>query len=365
MTDSVDEAGEDGLNASLKHLRSILMIDGTSNSKQVVKFEEQIKHLESQLKREKSLRAKQESSYEALSKYNKELTLQLESLAKANECNENKFNTANRALQTEKVNLHTQHEEWKAEKEKLKKELNEYKNEAEKSKIRFLYFQQQVKELTNVSDGLKGDIVKLEKEMEESRGGYEEKLRNEAKQRDDLKSMMQETETKLKKEVRIQSCNNERLHHGVLELNNFIFRFQLEQVNQKLKEAKEEYSGAIESIGAFLKKEEHENTSIDSLSDESKSFEDLSEELHLKIAALGEKRVELDEELELSNQINEEKAIELEKWYERIYFLSFLQNNYMLLTSFLRLKQPGRITIGSRRVEDTQRVLQRRKQSKY
>lgn len=195
-------AEEDGLNSSLKHLRSILMIDAASNAG-VVKFEEQIKHLEGRLKEERSLRAKQETSYEALSKYNKELSLQLDAVTKLNQTNEDKYNSANRSLQSEKTQLDRKQTEWTSETDKLKNDLKESQNESEKNKTRCLYFQQQIEELKTESKELKADIVKLKSEIEANQNEYKERLQDETNKQDELKKQMKETKDTLEDEVSI------------------------------------------------------------------------------------------------------------------------------------------------------------------
>jgi chromosome segregation ATPase len=197
---------DEGLASSLANLRSILNIDNSptksSHSTSVVlRGFERITEVESQLKEEKSLRQKQEESYEALSKYNKELAMQLELLNKSRAKLEDRFNTSDRALQAEKAQLAKEQTERKTEMEKMEKEKSESLNEIERLKARNLFFQRQNEELKvfhQQSKDLKAELEAQTREMEEKQAHFEERHKKAVRMREELEQRLEETKSTMK-----------------------------------------------------------------------------------------------------------------------------------------------------------------------
>lgn len=103
----------------------------------------------------------------------------------------------------------------------------------------------------------------------------------------------------------------------------FFFFFQthqLERANNKLRLAKEEFVSAIESVSAFLKDEEHEETT-GAVDIDDRKIMDLGEELHQKISTLGDKKFDVDEELEVTKSEFEGRTLELKNRYENQLFV--------------------------------------------
>lgn len=207
---------DEGLASSLANLRSILNIDNSptksSHSTSVVlRGFERITEVESQLKEEKSLRQKQEESYEALSKYNKELAMQLELLNKSRAKLEDRFNTSDRALQAEKAQLAKEQTERKTEMEKMEKEKSESLNEIERLKARNLFFQRQNEELKvfhQQSKDLKAELEAQTREMEEKQAHFEERHKKAVRMREELEQRLEETKSTMKAEVSVHSWHN-------------------------------------------------------------------------------------------------------------------------------------------------------------
>eukprot|EP00980_Cylindrotheca_fusiformis_P020984 scaffold7987_cov200-Cylindrotheca_fusiformis.AAC.13 len=198
---------ENGLASSLASLRSILKIDSPtrpSHPKSLLRGFERITELENQLKEEKQLRDKQERSYEALSKHNKELAMQVELLTKSRATMEDKYHKSDRALQAEKAQTVEKQSEWTKEKENLEKINAEHSNEIERLKARSLFFQRQheeLKEFQQQAYDLKAELEALKNEMDEKQAQHEERNKNEINLREELERRLEDTESTLKSEV--------------------------------------------------------------------------------------------------------------------------------------------------------------------
>lgn len=191
---------DDGLASSIANLRSILKIESPSadsHNKSLFRGLERITELESQLKEEKALRNKQEESYEALSKYNKELAVQVELLTKSRENMEDKFNNSDRALQAEKAKLEEKQSEWTKATDQLEKEKSENLHEIERLKARNLFFQRQNEELKVFQQ----QLADLKVELEALKREMAEKEAEAARTRGNLEQRLVETEGNLKEEV--------------------------------------------------------------------------------------------------------------------------------------------------------------------
>jgi DNA repair exonuclease SbcCD ATPase subunit len=207
---------DEGLASSLANLRSILNIDNSpkksSHSASVVlRGFERITEVESQLKEEKSLRRMQEESYEALSKYNKELSMQLELLNKSRAKLEDRFNSSDRALQAEKAQLAKEQTERKTEMERMEKEKSESLNEIERLKARNLFFQRQNEELKvfhQQSKDLKAELEAQKQEMEEKQAHSEERHNIAVRRREELEQRLEEIEKTMKAEVSVHSWHD-------------------------------------------------------------------------------------------------------------------------------------------------------------
>lgn len=204
------------LKSSVAKLRTLLNVDGESNVPQWAK--DRMQELDEHLKEEKFIRSKQEESYDALSKYNKELTEQIETLAKSRDALEEKLHRSEEALYLEKKLLENKENKWKQEKRQLELQDSQKQAKIETLNARNGYYQKEnddfkndhrrAKEVQKEVDALKeelkkkqGDNEALKKEMEEKQAASEEQYKQEVQKREDTEKRLVDMEATLHQEV--------------------------------------------------------------------------------------------------------------------------------------------------------------------
>lgn len=214
--DGVIEQTNKSLKSSLANLRSLLKVDVESHVPPWCK--DRMKELETDLKEEKFIRSKQDESYDALSKCNRELTGQVERLAKSRDELEAKWNRSEETVQSGKKVLLDKVAEWKREKEQLETQNSQNQYKIETLIARNNFYQNQIeglqederkaKEVRKELDELKDYIEKKEAENAELKGeikakqaASEEKYNAEVRAREKLKKALEDTEATLIQEV--------------------------------------------------------------------------------------------------------------------------------------------------------------------
>mmetsp|Transcript_42223 Transcript_42223/g.102040 ORF Transcript_42223/g.102040 Transcript_42223/m.102040 type:complete len:613 (+) Transcript_42223:595-2433(+) len=229
------------LKSSLAKLRTLLNVDGESNVPQWCK--DRMQELDEHLKEEKFIRSKQEESYDAITKYNKELMGQMEALTKSREKVEERLHRSEEAVHLEKKLLENKENKWKQEKAQLELENSQKQAKIETLNARNGYYQKENEDFKNDHrrakaiqkdlDELKEEMKKkeaeneaLKKEMAEKQAASEEQYNQEVQKRENVEKRLEDTEATLNQE--------------------------LKETKSKLEKAEEEVSSAAKSLASFL-----------------------------------------------------------------------------------------------------------------
>lgn len=205
------------LKSSLTKLRSLLNVDGESNVPQWCK--DRIAELEEHLKEEKFIRSKQEESYDALSKCNKELTGQIEQLTKSRQTVEEKLHRSEEAVHLEKKLLENKEKKWKEEKQQMELQHSQKQAKIETLTARNAYYKKEnedfkddhrrVREIQKQLDQLKEEMKqkeaeneRLKEEMAAKQAANEEKYNEEVNKRETAEKRLLDKEASLNQEVR-------------------------------------------------------------------------------------------------------------------------------------------------------------------
>ena len=214
-----NDAGGDevGIMSSIKALKSVLMIDSPSQrllsankpsiamqqsryqerrtyEEQIEQLQTTVADLEGRLKaskeeaeKESSVRKTLETTYEALSKHKKELSVQLELVSKSRSSLEEKLETLSKKASEEKASFAQQRREWEPQVAILKEKNEEISKTSEEWEARCLSSQREVEEL-------KSQVESLKTQMQESEARHQESSQQHAQAEEALKHRLEETE---------------------------------------------------------------------------------------------------------------------------------------------------------------------------
>lgn len=114
-----------------------------------------------------------ESTYDALAKHKKELSVQLELVTKSREAAEEKIEQMRTTLNNERAAMAKERVEWKPEMDRLSREKNKFEREAKELRVRCQSAEQKVQELGN-------RVRHLEKELADTKTALETNLSSQA-----------------------------------------------------------------------------------------------------------------------------------------------------------------------------------------
>lgn len=252
------------LKSSLAKLRILINVDGESNVPKWCK--DRMQELAEHLKEEKFIRKKQEESYDALTKYNKELTGQIDSLTKSRDKLEEKLHRSEQAVHLEKKLLENKEKKWKEDKQQLELQNSQYQAKIETLNARNAYYQKEnedfkndhrrakaiQKELDEVKEEMKkkeAENEALKKDMAEKQAANEEKYNQVVKMREGVEKRLEDTKATLNQEV------------GALYVNVLLcsvicdsesIQPQLKETKSKVERAEGEISSAAKSLASFI-----------------------------------------------------------------------------------------------------------------
>ncbi|CAJ1891004.1 unnamed protein product [Cylindrotheca closterium] len=229
------------LKSGLAKLRNLLNVDGESNVPQWAK--DRMQELDDHLKEEKFIRSKQEASYDALSKYNKELMGQIEALTKSRDTAVEKLHRSEEAVDLEKKLSQNKEKKWNEEKQKLEVQNSQYHAKIETLNARNAYYQKENEDFKNDHRRAKA----IQKELDE----LNEEMKKKEAENEALKKEMVEkqaaSEEQYKQEVQKRETVEKRLEDTKATLNQ-----ELKETKSKLEKAEEENSNSAKSLASFL-----------------------------------------------------------------------------------------------------------------